>query len=445
MITLNAAKAAPFYRESEIANLLPQLELATAMLDQGSGPGSEFLGWNHLPSALDEAFLADLEATAARLSALADVFIVIGIGGSYLGARAVIDALSEPLRALGEPKRDGHPLVVYAGHHLSGRELTAVEALIEHYDVAVNVISKSGTTTEPAIAFRRIKTKMEAKYGAGAAERIIATTDASRGALRQLATESGYKTYVVPDDIGGRFSVLTAVGLLPIAVAGVDIRALVNGARAAELHYQETALPDNAAANYAAIRTALLRRGYQIEVLVNYEPALQMVAEWWKQLYGESEGKDGRGLFPASLSFTTDLHSLGQYVQDGRRVLFETVLDIRDVEASPQVPATNDDLDGLNYLAGRTLADVNRRAMEATMLAHVDGGVPNVQLVLDRLDAENLGWLIYFFERACALSGYLNAVNPFDQPGVEAYKQNMFALLGKPGFEAQRAELEARL
>lgn len=446
MLHLSLDKARPFYQDDEWTLFKDQLKLAVKTLDEGTGAGSDFLGWRHLPSTIDPALLEDIERTAESLRSLADVFIVVGIGGSYLGARAVIDALNEPLRSLGEVKRDGFPTIVYAGHHLSGRELQAVESLIDRYDVCLNVISKSGTTTEPAIAFRRLKAKIEEKYGvSGSVERIVVTTDETRGALRTLANERGYKSFVVPDDIGGRYSVLTAVGLLPIAVAGIDIRKLVNGAKAAEEAYQNTDLATNDCAQYVFVRNVFLRRGYAIEVLVNYEPSLHYLAEWWKQLFGESEGKNGRGLFPAAMDFTTDLHSLGQYVQDGRRVLFETVLAIEDSEVEVLIPEEKTDLDGLNYLAGKDLSFVNERAMTATALAHVDGGVPNVSIGLDRLDEENLGWLLYFFMRACGISGYLNAVNPFDQPGVEDYKKNMFALLGKPGYEDLKADLEVRL
>lgn len=446
MLRLSLDKARPFYRDGEWTLFEDQLKLAVKTLDEGTGAGNDFIGWRHQPSTIDPALVKDIEQTAASLRELADIFIVVGIGGSYLGARAVIDALNEPLRSLGEVKRDGIPTIVYAGHHLSGRELLAVESLIDRYDVCLNVISKSGTTTEPAIAFRRLKAKIEEKYGVeGSVERIVVTTDKARGALRTLATERGYKSFVVPDDIGGRYSVLTAVGLLPIAVAGIDINKLIAGAKAAEEAYQNDDLAHNDCAQYVFARNVFLRRGYDIEVLVNYEPGLHYLSEWWKQLFGESEGKNGRGLYPASMDFTTDLHSLGQYVQDGRRILFETVIAIAEDEVEVSIPEEETDLDGLNYLAGKGMAFVNERAMTATQLAHVDGGVPNLRLILDRLDAENLGWLLYFFMRACGISGYLNAVNPFDQPGVEDYKKNMFALLGKPGFEDLKAELEARL
>lgn len=446
MLHLSLEQAKPFYSESEYSLFADQLKLAVKTLDEGSGAGADFLGWNALPSTIDPALVADIEQTAASLQERCDVFIVVGIGGSYLGARAVIDALSEPLRHVGEVKRDGVPAIVYAGHHLSGRELEAVEKLFDRYDVCLNVISKSGTTTEPAIAFRRLKKKMEATYGVdGSIERIVVTTDAEKGALRSLANERGYKSFVVPDDIGGRYSVLTAVGLLPIAVAGIDIRALIEGAKAAEKRYRGDDLSTNDCLRYAFLRNALLRRGYVIEVLVNYEPSLHYVAEWWKQLFGESEGKNGRGLYPSAMDFTTDLHSLGQYLQDGRRIVFETVLEIEQSDVELEVPAEENDLDGLNYLAGKDMAFVNQQALKATTLAHVDGGVPNVKLSIERLDEEHLGFLLYFFQRACGISGYLNAVNPFDQPGVEDYKKNMFALLGKPGFESLRSDLEARL
>lgn len=446
MLHLDLEQADLFYSEDEFSLFESQLQAASDTLDQKTGAGSEFLGWLDLPSTMESGLLERILQTAAQIREISDILIVVGIGGSYLGARAVIDALSDPLRSMGHPKKEGIPAVVYAGHHLSGRELAAVESLIDRYDVSLNVISKSGTTTEPAIAFRRLKAKIEEKYGVkGSAERIVVTTDRSKGALRSLADEVGYESFIVPDDIGGRYSVLTPVGLLPIASAGIDIRALLSGAKAAEQQYRETDLAANDAARYAFCRNVFLRRGYAVEILVNYEPGLHYMAEWWKQLFGESEGKNGRGLFPASLDFTTDLHSLGQYVQDGRRMLFETVLDVKDTGVRVEVPEASSDLDGLNYLAGKDMAYVNGRAMTATALAHVDGGVPNLRIVLDRLDAEHIGRLLYFFERACAISGYLNAVNPFNQPGVEAYKQNMFALLGKPGYETLAAVLEARL
>ncbi len=446
MLTLNLDNTASFVREHELEYLVPQLNLAHKMLQDQEGPGSDYLGWVKLPEAYDRAEYARILEAAARIRETADVLVVVGIGGSYLGARAVIEALGNNFGlGLSKEARKG-PAVVFAGYNLSGTYHAELFDYLADKDVVVNVISKSGTTTEPAVAFRLFKQYIESRYGqAEAKERIYVTTDKARGALKGLADQEGYESFVVPDDVGGRFSVLTAVGLLPIAVSGVDVDQLMKGAEDA---MQEMAVADpekNSAWRYAATRTSLLRRGYAIEIMVNYEPQLHFFSEWWKQLYGESEGKDGRGLFPAAVDFTADLHSMGQFVQDGSRNLFETVIRSAKPKRALQVPLDPENLDGLNFLADMDLAEVNNRAIDGTILAHVDGGVPNLAITVDRFDAYHLGYLIYFFEYACGLSGHLNAVNPFDQPGVEDYKKNMFALLGKPGFEELREKLEERL
>lgn len=446
MISFSKKNALQFINEQELAQLEDQVKAGKNYLLEKAGPGSDFLGWVKLPLEYDRAEFERIRQAAAQIQADSEVLVVVGIGGSYLGARAVIDALSHNFSAALSKAERGTPLVIYAGHQLSSTYMAELMAFLEGKDFSVNVISKSGTTTEPAIAFRILKAYTEARYGIeGARGRIYATTDKARGALKGLADKEGYASFVVPDDVGGRYSFLTAVGLLPIAVAGIDIEALMKGAAKACRHYAEAPFAENAAAQYAAARNALLRRGYGVEILVNYEPALHYVTEWWKQLYGESEGKDGKGIFPAGVDNTTDLHSMGQYIQDGRRFLFETVLRVNEARLPFAVPSDAQNLDGLNFLSGMDMAEVNKRAIDGTVLAHVDGGVPNLQIAIERLDAEHLGELLYFFEFACGLSGHLNAVNPFNQPGVEAYKKNMFALLGKPGYEAEKAALEARL
>lgn len=408
-----------------------------------TGEGSDFLGWISLPGEITEGELHRINDAAARLRGLADAVVVIGIGGSYLGARAVIEALQDPLQR----RRNKGPEIVYAGHQLSEDYLHSLMQWLDEREVALVVISKSGTTTEPAIAFRLLRAYVEGRYGReNARDRIVAITDRSRGALRGLADQEGYESFVIPDDVGGRYSVLTPVGLLPIAAAGWDIEGLVHGARAMEDTLRDAPdLASHPAGWYAAARNALYRRGKAIEVLVNYEPYLGFLSEWWKQLYGESEGKQQRGIFPASVSFTTDLHSMGQYLQDGMRVLFETVLSVKEPRTELRVPFDPSDADGLNFLSGMRLSDINAKAEEGTLLAHIDGGVPNIRLELACIDERQLGELIYFFEMGCAISGYILEVNPFDQPGVEDYKRNMFALLGKPGFEIQREALLKRL
>lgn len=411
-----------------------------------SGAGNDFLGWVNLPSRITEELLADIEQTAEKIKKQSRVVVVVGIGGSYLGARAVIDALSSNFHLM-EYARGEHPLVVYAGHTISEDYTHELLEFLNDKDYSLIVISKSGTTTEPAIAFRLLKNHLENKFGEQQAkERIYAITDASRGALKTLATEKSYKSYVIPDDVGGRFSVLTPVGLLPVAVAGFNIRKLVEGARNMEQHLKST--PDlfsNPAALYAVVRNILYRKGKTTEIMASYLPNMMFITEWWKQLYGESEGKEAKGIFPAGVNFTTDLHSMGQYIQEGLRNIFETVVRIEKTHQKVEIPTDKDDLDGLNFLTGKRLSYVNKMAEEGTMLAHVDGGVPNIQVILPEISEQTLGELIYFFEMGCAISGYILGVNPFDQPGVEAYKKNMFALLEKPGFEKQTAELKKRI
>ena len=408
-----------------------------------TGAGNDFLGWVDLPSSIDGAMIADIEQTAAELRRKSDLFVVVGIGGSYLGARAVIEALQHHFAPLTGEK----PLVVYAGHNISEDYLSELLGILDHKDYSMAVISKSGTTTEPAIAFRILKQHIIRKYGEKeAASRIVAITDKAKGALKQLANVKGYKTYVVPDDVGGRFSVLTPVGLLPIAVAGIDLHQLLAGAVELEkLCKTNPTLNGNPVSEYAVARHLLYGMGKTNEIMVNYEPRLVYFSEWWKQLYGESHGKEHKGIFPASVTFSTDLHSMGQYLQDGLRNLFETVISVEGSNHELRIPQETEDLDQLNYIAGRRLSEVNHKAELGTLLAHVDGGVPVLRITIPEVSAYTLGQLIYFFEMACALSGYLLEVNPFDQPGVEAYKKNMFALLGKKGYEAQTEALNKRL
>ena len=428
------------------ANYLPireqALSAAHAMLLEGNGPGGEFTGWVNLPAHYDKVEFERIKGAAKKIRADSQVLLVIGIGGSYLGARAMIELLCSNNYNL---KKKNTPDILFVGNSLSTDAMLETISLIGDRDFSINVISKSGTTTEPAVAFRIFKSLLEAKYGKpAAAKRIYATTDKARGALKSLADAEGYETFVVPDDIGGRYSVLTAVGLLPIAAAGVDIDALMSGAQAA---MEALAVPglENTGWQYAAARHALYEDGKRIEILACYEPSFRFFAEWWKQLYGESEGKDGKGLFPASVEFTADLHSMGQYIQDGHRNLFETVIRFEQTRGKLLIPTDPDNVDGLNFLAGKDLAFAAEQALRGTLLAHVDGGVPNILITLPAIRPDAVGWLIYFFEYVCGLSGYLLGVNPFDQPGVEAYKKNMFALLGKPGYEDRKAELEARL
>ena len=441
-VKFNSAFAREFLRENDIVGLKAQVEVAHKMVEEKSGLGNDFLGWVNLPTDYDKEEFARIKKAAQKIKEDTDILIVIGIGGSYLGARAAIEFLKGPFY---NDLADG-PKIYFAGNNISGSYLDDILKLCEGKRVSVNIISKSGTTTEPAIAFRVLRKYLEEQYGEEeAAKRIYCTTDKARGTLKQLADAKGYECFVVPDDVGGRFSVLTAVGLLPIAAAGADIDALMYGAREASKEYACMDLEKNDCYTYAALRNALYRKGKMVELLVSYEPRFTMMAEWFKQLFGESEGKDNKGLFPASVTFSTDLHSMGQFIQDGTRILFETVVNIGASEKDVIIEKETDDGDGLNFLAGKPMAFVNQKAFEGTILAHTDGGVPNFVINVDKADEENLGRLIYFFEKACAISGYLLGVNPFDQPGVESYKKNMFALLGKPGYEAQKAELEKRL
>lgn len=442
MLTLNLTNADSFLPSDYLTSRKPRLEQAAEMLATHSGPGGDFTGWVTLPRDYDKEEFARIQAAARKIQKQSQVLVVIGIGGSYLGARAVIELLRSPNYNL---KQKDTPDVLFTGNGLSTDALLETISLIGDRDFSVNVISKSGTTTESAIAFRIFKGMLEEKYGKeGARERIYATTDKSRGALKGLADAEGYEEFVVPDAIGGRYSVLTAVGLLPIAVAGIDIQALMDGAAQA---MTELAVPglDNPAWRYAAARHALHESGKKVEMLAGYEPSFRFFAEWWKQLYGESEGKEGKGLFPASVEFTADLHSMGQYIQEGKRLMFETVVRLGPSDRQLTVPVDEADGDGLNFLAGKSLDFIRDRAMEGTLLAHTEGGVPNLIVETSGRTPADLGQLIYFFEYACGLSGYLLDVNPFDQPGVEAYKKNMFALLGKPGYEDRRAQLESKL
>ena len=440
-ITLDVRKSGVTVTEQMKAAALE----ANALLHNRKGAGNDFLGWVNLPASIDAAQLAEVNAQAARLREKAEVIICIGIGGSYLGAKAVVEAMSHSFNLLRRGRKE--PVVVFAGQNISEDYIYELFEATADREIAAIVISKSGTTTEPAIAFRLIKAEIERRYGkAGAAERIVAVTDRARGALKTLATDEGYPTFVIPDDVGGRFSVLTPVGLLPLAAAGVDIAELVRGAQDMERATAEgVAFDENPAALYATVRNELYKSGKKIEILASYEPKLQYIAEWWKQLYGESEGKEGKGIFPASVTLTADLHSMGQYIQQGERTLFETVISVGEPAHKVVVEKDKDNLDGLNFMAGKRVSEVNRMAELGVQLAHVDGGVPNLRIEIPRIDAYTIGALLYFFEKACGISGYLLGVNPFDQPGVEAYKKNMFALLDKPGYEEESKAIKARL
>ena len=442
-VTLNCKHIAGFVSAEEISAIAPEIAASHKTLHDKSGLGKDFLGWLTLPTDYDKDEFARIKAAAEKIKKNSDVFIVIGIGGSYLGARAAIEFLKSPNYNL---LCKDTPQIFFAGNSISSTALNEVIELCKGKDISVNMISKSGTTTEPAIAFRVLRGILEEKYGKeGARERIFCTTDKAKGTLKELADAEGYETFVVPDNVGGRFSVLTAVGLLPIAVAGCDIDRLMEGAKDAQENLCSTELGQNPAYQYAAVRNILYRKGYTTELLVSYEPYFQMMNEWWKQLYGESEGKDNKGLLPDSVIFSTDLHSLGQYIQEGRRNLFETVMQIEKAKSELVLVEEENNGDGLNFLAGKTMDFINKKAFQGTILAHNDGGVPNMVLSIPEANEFELGWLIYFFEKACAISGYTLGVNPFNQPGVEAYKKNMFALLGKPGYEAQKEALEARL
>ncbi|MGE6754210.1 glucose-6-phosphate isomerase [Rossellomorea sp. NPDC071047] len=445
-IRFDYSKALSFFGEHELTYLSDAVKVAHHSLHEQTGAGNDFLGWIDLPVEYDKEEFSRIQKSAEKIKNDSDVLLVIGIGGSYLGARAAIEMLNHSFyNALPKEKRST-PQVLFVGQNISSTYMKDLMDLLDGKDFSINVISKSGTTTEPAIAFRIFRKMLEEKYGVEEArKRIYATTDKSKGALKTLASDEGYETFVVPDDIGGRYSVLTAVGLLPIAVSGVEIETMMNGAAQAREDFGKSELTENPAYQYAAVRNALYNKGKTIEMLINYEPGLQYFSEWWKQLFGESEGKDQKGIYPSSANFSTDLHSLGQYVQEGRRDIFETVIKVSEPRHELKIEKADSDLDGLNYLAGETVDFVNNKAFEGTLLAHTDGGVPNLIVEIPAMDAFTFGYLVYFFEKACAMSGYLLGVNPFDQPGVEAYKVNMFALLGKPGFEEKKAELEKRL
>ena len=433
-----------FVNPGELDKMAVLMNAANEVLLSRTGAGSDFLGWLDLPVNYDKEEFARIQKAAKKIQGDSDVLVVIGIGGSYLGARAAIEFCKGQM--YNGVREAGIPEVYFVGNNISSAYLNDVVKIIGERDFSVNIISKSGTTTEPAIAFRIFKKLLEEKYGKeGAKGRIYATTDKARGALKALSDAEGYETFVVPDDVGGRFSVLTAVGLLPIAAAGVDIEAMMKGAQDAREVCKGGDMSSNPSFQYAALRNILYRKGKGTEILVNYEPALTMMGEWFKQLYAESEGKDHKGIFPTAANFSTDLHSIGQFIQDGTRNLFETVLWVNNSRSEAVIEEAAEDIDGLNYLAGKTVQFVNSKAYQGTLMAHMDGGTPNIIIEIDEADAYHFGYLVYFFEKACGLSGYLLGVNPFDQPGVEAYKKNMFALLGKPGFEERRKELEARL
>ena len=444
-LKVNVSNVLSTVSAEQIQALNPAAADGLAKLYNGSGLGSDFLGWVNLPAETPESLIADIEATAKQLRETCDYVVSVGIGGSYLGAKAVIEALSDSFATLRGAEDDRHCRVLFAGQNIGEDYLSELQDLLRDKKFGIIVISKSGTTTEPAIAFRLLKEQLESQMGkAEAAKRIVAVTDAKRGALRQLATEEGYKTYVIPDNVGGRFSVLTPVGLLPIAVAGYDIRALLDGAR--EMMRATEAFDDtNPSFLYATTRNALYRAGKKIEILVNYNPKLHFMGEWWKQLYGESEGKEHKGIFPASVDNSTDLHSMGQWIQEGERVIFETVVSVATPRHEVVIPMDAANLDGLNYLAGKRVDQVNKMAELGTRIAHVDGGVPNIQITIPALEERYLGELIYFFEKAVGISGYLLEINPFNQPGVEAYKRNMFALLEKPGYEEETAKIKSRI
>lgn len=445
-VTFDDSKAASFIRSEEVEYMSRLAEQAREVLVSRDGAGNDFLGWIDLPVDYDKEEFARIEKAAKKIQGDSEALIVIGIGGSYLGARAAIEFLRHGFYNNIPKEKRGTPEIYYVGNNISSTYLQGVIDALGDKDFSVNVISKSGTTTEPAIAFRIFKKMLEDKYGKQeAAKRIYATTDKAKGALKSLATEEGYETFVVPDDIGGRFSVLTAVGLLPIAVSGADISALMKGAADARELALKGDFEDNDAMKYAAVRNILLRKGKSVEVLANYEPALHYIGEWWKQLFGESEGKDQKGIFPAAVDLTTDLHSMGQFIQDGSRIMYETVLCVEEPREQITIEEEPTDLDGLNYLAGKTMDFVNKSAMNGTILAHTDGNVPNLVVRIPKMDEYHLGQLFYFFEFACGVSGYILGVNPFNQPGVESYKKNMFALLGKPGYEEEREKLLKRL
>ncbi|MBE6662968.1 MAG: glucose-6-phosphate isomerase [Ruminococcaceae bacterium] len=442
-LSLNSKFVEKFVSDKDILSIAPEIYEAQKTLVTKSGEGNDFLGWIDLPIDYDKEEFARIKLAAERIKKLCDVFIVIGIGGSYLGARAAIEFVKSPV--YNSLKKDT-PDIYFAGNSISASALSDLLRICEGKDVCINVVSKSGTTTEPAVAFRVFRNLLEEKYGKeGAKERIFATTDKAKGTLKKFSDDNGYETFVVPDDVGGRFSVLTAVGLLPIAVAGIDIDKMMKGAQDARLKYSIADIENNDCLKYVAIRNYLYRNGKNVEILASYEPAAQMFCEWWKQLFGESEGKDGKGIYPSSVIFSTDLHSLGQYIQDGTRLMFETVLNIQKANDELIIPFDPDNVDKLNFLSGKDLEFVNNKAMLGTLIAHTDGNVPNIVLDVDDRSEYSFGYLVYFFEYACAVSGYVLGVNPFNQPGVESYKKNMFALLGKEGYEDLKAELDKRI
>lgn len=445
-LNFDYSKALSFVKDHEITYFNDFIKSAHRMLHEKTGAGNDYVGWVDLPVSYDKAEFARIKAAAEKIKSDSDVLIVIGIGGSYLGARAAIEALTHSFYNLMPKSERKTPEIYFVGNSISSTYIIELLELLKGKDISVNIISKSGTTTEPALAFRIFREYLEKKYGkAEAGKRIYATTDKAKGALKKLATEEKYESFVIPDDVGGRYSVLTPVGLLPIAVAGVDIDQMMKGAADAYELYKNPDLSSNDCYKYAAARNALYRKNKTTEIMVNYEPSLHFFTEWWKQLYGESEGKDQKGIFPAGVDFTTDLHSMGQYVQDGLRNIFETVLCVEKPRKNMDIKADKDNIDGLNFLVGKDIDLVNKKAMQGTILAHTDGGVPNLVVNVPEMNSYWFGNLVYFFEKACGISGYLSGVNPFDQPGVEAYKKNMFALLGKPGYEAEKEKLEKRL
>ena len=444
-IELNIEKALGIVTKEQVYAQDANTKTAISQLHNGTGEGNDFLGWLNLPSSITDAELSDIEATAEKLRSKCEVVVAIGIGGSYLGTKAVVEALNNSFDWLQTKRKN--PVLVYAGHNIGEDYLYELSEVLKGKQFGLINISKSGTTTEPALAFRILKKQLEDSVGKEEAkERIVAITDEKKGALRTLADKEGYKTFIIPDNVGGRFSVMTPVGLLPIAVAGVSIRDLVKGAVDMEKATAESVpFAENIAAIYAAIRNELYKSGKKIEILANFHPKLHYIAEWWKQLYGESEGKDNLGIFPASVDLTTDLHSMGQWIQEGERTIFETVISVEKSDNKMLVPTDETDLDGLNFLAGKRVDEVNKMAELGTQLAHVDGGVPNIKIVLPEVSAYYIGQLFYFFEKGCGISGYMLGVNPFNQPGVEAYKKNMFALLNKPGYEKETEAIKARL
>lgn len=442
-VCLNTNHIKKFVSDNELVEMFPMVRAAHETLNERTGAGKEFLGWLDLPINYDIEEFNRIKLAAEKIRQDSDILVVIGIGGSYLGARAVIEALNSQMYNL---LKEDAPKIYFVGNNISSTYLNEILSLCNGKDVSVNVISKSGTTTEPAIAFRVFKKLLEEKYGVGEAKhRIYCTTDAKKGKLKELAIKNGYEQFVVPDDVGGRFSVLTAVGLLPIAVAGLDVDSLMIGAKKAREDLNVCDINKNDCYKYAALRNVLYNKGKNVEMLVSYEPSMTMMSEWYKQLFGESEGKNGKGILPTSAVFSTDLHSLGQYIQDGSKFIFETVLDIKKPKEDFYIFEDENDFDGLNFLSNQNMSQVNRRAFEGTILAHTEGGVPNIVLELPEINEYEIGYLVYFFEKACAISGYLLGVNPFNQPGVESYKKNMFALLGKPGFEDMRQELLEKL